>query len=158
MPTSETVKLLTQLQTAAENDARTLLEFHGNQLSDFEGLLSQINNKVLDDKARSDDRMERIEALKSEELEARKASAEFFGKVTNWLEEQICATRRRMAADAGERQPGPIRAAEVRPIGRAAGSSMTAIATLAEKPAGHVGNGAANDLTNGSGSPAAAVN
>lgn len=158
MPTSETVKLLGQLQTAAEADARALMDFHGHQLSDFEALLAQINDKVLDDRARSDDRLERIEALKSEELDDRKASAEFYGKVTDWLEEQISATRRRLAADAGERQPGPIRAAEARPLGRVAPSSLAAISTLAEKPAGHVGNGSANGSTNGSAAPAVAVN
>lgn len=151
MPTSETVKLLGQLQQAAEADAKALIDFHAGQLTDFEALLSQINEKVTDDRARTDAMLEQIEAVKTQVLDARKSSSEFLGKVTDWLEAAITSTRRRMEADAGQRQPAPVKAADVRPLGRVNRASIDAITSLAEKPAGHIGNGS----TNGAAEPAA---
>jgi hypothetical protein len=139
MPTAQSVKLVDELQKALEGDAKGLLEFHSAQMSDLKGLLEQVRNKDADDSARTDDMIERLDALKAEVVDQRKSSKDFAAKVTDWLEAQIAAVGQRMDADSGKRIAAPWHkevTGNAKPVGQADGASVTAINSTDGSPAG----------------------
>lgn len=147
MTKSRMIALIEQLETEAANEAVGLLEFHGALRSDLEVLRKQVFDKAADDEARYSALIEQLDDAKAEAAQARKSAAEFAGKVIDWLDSKAVDLRRRMDADAGERQPGA--SAQVKPLGKVSPVSLEALRSLKDAPSG---------TANGQVDAAAAVN
>lgn len=147
MTKSRMIALIEQLETEAANEAVGLLEFHGALRADLESLRQQVAAKAADDEARYTALVEQLDDAKAEAMQARKSAAEFFGKVTDWLDGKAVDLRRRMDADAGERQPAPS-GSNVKPLGKVSPVSIEALRSLKDAPAG---------TANGHAEPAAAA-